>query len=714
MSTLGYWLWHLFPGNPIMLRVLAGGSVRTRHLWVRVGYLGSLIGLVLAGLMSGGGLGGSASLTELAISGATVFTWIAYGQVTLICLLAPLFMAGAINEEQSGETFDILLTTPLTNLQIVLGSLLGRLFFILALLASGLPLFSVLLIFGGVPISSVFTAFGVAALAALTVGSVAITLAVLRQGGRKAVYVFMIVVAGYLVASYAVDRLIRVGRQATASSSIVVGAGGTLSESTTPSGGQTTWLTPLHPLLVLESAIDNVNYRPPDPDDLLDRPWPIRFYLSNPLGAFAALTGLISTALILWSGLRVRAVASGEGRWMAWLRRALHLPGLGAEKRRPPRLVWQNPIAWREANARGRGLAAVLGQLIFVCVAVGLGVAVLVAHHTGTLPDFGAGDKLWAFQAWLLTLLLVELAVIVLVAIYMSAGAVSKEREDGTLDLLLTTPITPRYFIWGKLRGLVSFLSMLIAVPVLTLAIVAGYGLVGQLLEKPWAYRPGPYQVRGADAQTDSLIVSRQDEESAPSIRRGDRVMIAGSSGLDGLHEVTEVRGDSGQWRLILATDIKGAAGGGRLTTLRHARPILLPESPVLLLLMLLPFVALAVAVGVHHSLRSKGVMGAVVPSLGILGLMSVVLGFCGLSAAENIPFIGPFINAFSPATALVTLLNPWETLAGFSGNPAEGRVSLLLCALMAAGGYSAIVYALTLHMVRGFDQTIRRLSGTA
>ena len=132
-----------------------------RHYWVRFGYLGLLILLVLLGLMSGAGLSGQqVSMTELAKSGARVFQYVAYGQVALICLIAPLFMAGAIDEEHSGETFDILLTTPLTNLQVVMGSLIGRLFFVLSLLASGLPLFAIVLIFGGVPMKSVFVRYG--------------------------------------------------------------------------------------------------------------------------------------------------------------------------------------------------------------------------------------------------------------------------------------------------------------------------------------------------------------------------------------------------------------------------------------------------------------------------------------------------------------------------------------------------------------------------
>ena len=171
-----------------------------------MGYLGVLILLVLFGLLTGGGLKPDLALNDLAQAGAQVFRIVAYGQVILVCLLAPLFMAATISSEQQGETYDILMTTPLSSLQIVLGSLMGRLFFVLALLLSGLPLFSILLLFGGVPITSVWSAMTVAAMTALFMGAVAVTLSVLRAGGRKAVFGFVIAVAGYLMAAYLPGR----------------------------------------------------------------------------------------------------------------------------------------------------------------------------------------------------------------------------------------------------------------------------------------------------------------------------------------------------------------------------------------------------------------------------------------------------------------------------------------------------------------------------
>jgi ABC-type Na+ efflux pump permease subunit len=68
-----------------------------------------------------------------------------------------------------------------------------------------------------------------------------------------------------------------------------------------------------------------------------------------------------------------------------------------------------------------------------------------------------------------------EFAVILLIVTNAAASTVTREKEDGTLDLLLTTPVTSRYYIWGKLRGLVYFVIPLIAVPVASIAIFIVY-----------------------------------------------------------------------------------------------------------------------------------------------------------------------------------------------------------------------------------------------
>src|SRR5277367_4136521 len=154
------YFWRLIPANPILLRVVESGGKRRRDLFIRCGYLGLLIFVVIFSLTNANVAG--SSLGELAKESAAVFQNLSYLQLALVALLSPIFTAGAITQEKDSQTYDILLSTPLSNGQIVLGSLMSRLFFIVALLVSGIPIFSITQIFGGVAIRSIVLSFGIA------------------------------------------------------------------------------------------------------------------------------------------------------------------------------------------------------------------------------------------------------------------------------------------------------------------------------------------------------------------------------------------------------------------------------------------------------------------------------------------------------------------------------------------------------------------------
>ena len=91
------------------------------------------------------------------------------------------------------------------------------------------------------------------------------------------------------------------------------------------------------------------------------------------------------------------------------------------------------------------------------------------------LSDIPRGLGAQEARNFLLGAVIVEFAVILLIVTNAAASTVTREKEDGTLDLLLTTPITSRYYIWGKLRGLVSYVLPLVAVPVLSILIFVIY-----------------------------------------------------------------------------------------------------------------------------------------------------------------------------------------------------------------------------------------------
>src|SRR5438552_6011322 len=257
------YLWRLVPANPILLRVVEAGGKRRRDLFVRCGYLALLILVVIFALVGAGSVG-NASLAELAKTSANLFQRMSYCQLALVALLAPIFTAGAITQEKDSQTYDILLATPLTNGQIVLGSLLSRLFFVIALLVSGIPIFSITQIFGGVAIRSIALSFAIAAATAFVTASIAMAIAVFKVGTRRTIFSFYMLIVIYLVGGFLLDRLNFFHFDVYL-------------DAQTVERSKTSWLTAIHPFLALRTLFHEQTYIPPDlaslPPDL--RGWPL-------------------------------------------------------------------------------------------------------------------------------------------------------------------------------------------------------------------------------------------------------------------------------------------------------------------------------------------------------------------------------------------------------------------------------------------------------
>ncbi len=605
MPPLLRWLLDLTITNPIAVRLVQNGSRRQKHLLVRSVYLAALILVLLWTLVSQTGAG-SLDYRELAADGATAFTWIAYLQIFLITVLSPVFLAGAIAQEANPRTWEIQLTTPMNSLQIVLGHLLGRLFFVLALLVASLPLFALTQYFGGVPGRSILASYLIAACAATAVGAIAVALAVSRIAGKRAVFAFYVSVVSYLAVTWAIDLWLRTGT------------------------GGVTWLTSLNPFLALESLLNPSRY----PRAGEGAPWA----LQHPVTAFCVGSLALSVLLVAASALTLRTgglqqlIAGGSSR--PWYRRLFRLGAAGSEHR-PPRQVWHNPIAWREAAARNSTLGRIVARWSFIALGGAFGVGIVVAFHLGSI-DIGA------FRFVLLATVGTELAVLTLVAINMAATAVSKEREDGTLDLILTTPITPGAYLHGKLRGLIAYLMPMLAVPLGTLMLASLYVLA------------------------------------------------------DGL-------GRQG------GITLKAAFGTGSITV-----PAVLPEGAVLAPLVMVPFLAFCVMVGLHWSLKTKGTIASVVSAFGVVSAIAGVVGLCGLKSAAEIQILGPALAGLSPASLVYAIIEPEnamnQTIA--SSGLSQARIALAVGSLIAAALYIGVVSAIHTSLVRGFDMTVRRLAG--
>src|SRR5437764_4327867 len=206
MLGIGNYFWRLIPANPILLRVVQAGGKRKRDLLIRCAYLGILLFVVIFLLLQAAGNLASASLSDLSKQSSEIFYYMSYTQLALVALLAPIFTAGAITQEKDSQTYDILLSTPLTNGQIVLGSLLSRLFFVVALLVSGIPIFAIPQIFGGVAIRSIVLSFAIAAATALITGAIAMAIATFKVGTRRTIFSFYLFIVIFVIGGILLDR----------------------------------------------------------------------------------------------------------------------------------------------------------------------------------------------------------------------------------------------------------------------------------------------------------------------------------------------------------------------------------------------------------------------------------------------------------------------------------------------------------------------------
>jgi len=454
MPVILRWLLRLGPTNPIAVRLVQNGSRRTKHLMIRAGYLAALIVVLLWMILAEAGAG-DLDYRVLAGIGASSFTLIAYLQIALICIIAPVFMAGAIAQEASPRTWEVLLTTPLGPLEIVLGNLLGRLFFILALLFASLPLFALTQYFGGVPGRSILASYLIAATAALLVGAIAIALAVSRVVGKRSVFFFYVAVVTYLAVTIGIDSYLR-------------------TSGLNRNGTGVSVVTSANPFLALRAMLSPSSY-PTAPTGTYTGL--ARWMFERPVAAWCWGSSILSAFLMVASTITVRAgglQTIGAGTSGVPLHRRLFRLGAKGADHRAPRTPWANPIAWREAAARNASLPKSIARWTFIALGGLFGLALVALFHAGSMSPA-------SFRLALMTTVVAELGVITLLAITMAATAVTREREDGTLDLLLTTPITPAAYLSGKLRGLIAYLLPLMAVPLGTVAIGALYALLGGL-----------------------------------------------------------------------------------------------------------------------------------------------------------------------------------------------------------------------------------------
>jgi ABC-type transport system involved in multi-copper enzyme maturation permease subunit len=457
-------------------------------------------------------------------------------QLLLLVLVTPAYTAGAITQEKERGTLQLLLTAGFTAADVVAGKFLARLGELLLLLLTALPLVCV---YAGLRESHwlVVLTLGLLPLGPLLgLGAAGVLASVWTRTMREAILGVYAVGLGAALAVWLI-------------------------------GGP---LQGLDPLRVLDAAWGEMRERVvpyQDARTLTDKELVVTYHEAPDLPELA--TRLLGS-LLAWAVLT--AVCLGLAVWRlrpAYLRQ---LARPGGERRGVGRrpAVGTDPLRWKEGHVEGLAPLAVLRRIPtgLALAGVSLGaVALAVVLLWRQRPQaFDLGQVLdWLADPWLGRLhdqVLAETVLLVLSSVLVVTGvraatAISGERERGTWDGLLVTPLPSQELVQGKLRGIVAAgRAYLLAagLPTLLLALLNGpvaLVLVGLALVLTW---------------------------------RGLRLVAA--IGLDASERFPS------SWTSIVATLVVAAAHAGVYVLVSPL--VLLLVSPLVLLLAALPSVALA------------------------------------------------------------------------------------------------------------------------
>ena len=384
---------------------------------------GLLVGLTLVWLNRIAGHG-LTTHQQLAAVGSAFLNAIMAVELVLALIVVPAATAGAICQDKLRGGLTLMMATDLSDAEIVLGRFASRLVTVLGVVACGLPVVAIAASLGGVaPEDALGGTLVIVGVAVLGVG-VALTYSVWATKPHEA-----------LMATYA------------------------------------TWAVWLLAALVWVELVG----RPSGPNLLVaTNPfWLIFGSLIPPLGSILA-----GRAFFFAGCIAVSAVLAAVSTWRI---RPVVLHQSGQVRRRATRSGWPrragasgisldaDPVLWREWHRRrSSGWGRAIWRLYAVLSTFFTLVAIFVNH--GIAPGVGA---------FMVSIGLLMISVT-------SATALAEERAQGSLDVLMATPLSTREIVLGKWRGAYRVVPRLAILPGL-LALGAALGERQFLMAAPFA-----------------------------------------------------------------------------------------------------------------------------------------------------------------------------------------------------------------------------------
>jgi ABC-type transport system involved in multi-copper enzyme maturation permease subunit len=449
--------------GPIFTKELRVASRRRRNYWLRVGYIALmlLVLAVVAGRWGESGDGGADQTYEQARQGKMIISVVAWVQFVALQLVAVVLASSAVNEEVYSRSLGVLMTTPITSLQIVLGKLLSKMLQILQLILISLPAMAILRVYGGVPWDFLLAGTCVTLTACLFAAAVAMFFSVFI---RRAWAVTLLTLASlmflYAIISWmltmVVGILMLVAKVGGAGSGVgdialvfvkavnpFVVMGFLTADMWNPSGVTMSWWGSMswgiHCLIMIGISAGLVAITVP-----MVRRTALRTAIGGTPRIEVPIPRRPMPPVAIPSPTSGPAVAAAGDSPTAGQQAATYWQTLEA---RSLRTVSDRPVLWRELSLpliHNRTVRWVL--MIIVLVILGLLYAGMITLMLG----FGSHvDPEGINLPFILLYAFCGLGCTVIV----STTGIASEREAGTLSLLMATPLSANAILWGKAAG---------------------------------------------------------------------------------------------------------------------------------------------------------------------------------------------------------------------------------------------------------------------
>ena len=433
---------------------------------------------------------------QVALMGARsqqVFRLFAYGLMAMMLFLLPVFPATSVVSEKKSGTLGLLLNTPLGALRIFFAKMIASLSLGGMILAMSLPAAGACYSMGGLSL------YGEILPVYLLLGLVGLQYTAI----------------GLLVSSYSqsVDASIRITYLFVLGTSIITlgphyffqGTEGTLA-----SVGE--WLMCMSPIAALTSLTGAADV---GSQGLMSS--------TDVMGRFTAWSLLCTVIAAVWTISRINHRIFDHSRSAGTMsddlstsaqkvRRLFFLVDPQKRSRQIP--LYLNPVMVKEFRCRKFGRLHWLLRLVAVCATLSL-----LLTWAATAGSFG-----WGVETIGGIMVVMQVALIVLIAPSLAAGLLSVELEHGSWQLLQTTPMSIPRVVWGKL------VSAMLPLILLLFATMPGY-IVMAYIEPGMSLQVQRVVVclflTSVFAMTCSAAVGSLFSRSAPAMATAYAVLVA-------------------------------------------------------------------------------------------------------------------------------------------------------------------------------------------